>query len=234
MEYLFVVILSFLSLALMFLLCKLMGNKQLSQLSMFDYVIGITVGSIAAEMATELETPLRSAVAMAVYGVTAFLISILSCRSLRLRKLFAGRPILLLDNGVIYKKNMLKARLDVSDFLTLARVAGYYDIGDIQTAILEENGAVSFLPKAEARPVEPRDLMNFPKQETIQTNVILDGVVLWHTLKAIGRSEDWLQAELKTLGYANPRQIYLAFCSEEGKLSVFPMNEEKKAFSPFD
>lgn len=76
--------------------------------------------------------------------------------------------------------------------------------------------------------------MNFPKQDTIQTNVILDGVVLWRTLKAIGRSEDWLQAELRTLGYANPRQIYLAFCSEEGKLSVFPMNEEKKAFSPFD
>ena len=144
MEYLFVVILSFLSLALMFLLCKLMGNKQLSQLSMFDYVIGITVGSIAAEMATELETPLRSVIAMIVYGVAAFLISILSCRSLRLRKLFAGRPILLLENGVIYKKNMLKARLDISDFLTLARVAGYYDINDIQTAILEENGAAAF------------------------------------------------------------------------------------------
>lgn len=234
MEYLFVAMLSFISLALIFLLYKLMGNKQISQLSMFDYVIGITIGSIAAEMATDLENPLRSVVAMVVYGLTAFLISILTCRSLRLRKMLTGKPILLLDNGVIYKKNMLRARLDVSDFLTLARVQGYFDINDIQTAILEENGAVSFLPKAEARPVAPRDLMNFPRQETIQTNVILDGVVLAHTLHAIGLSEDWLKQELKSLGYTNPRQVYLAFCSEESKLSVFPMNEEKRVFSPFD
>ena len=76
--------------------------------------------------------------------------------------------------------------------------------------------------------------MNFPKQDTIQTNVILDGVVLRHTLNAIGLGEDWLKAELKKLGYTSPRQVYLAFCAEGSQLSVFPMNEEKKAFSPFD
>lgn len=234
MELWIVVLIAFVSIAVLFLLCKLMGSKQISQMSMFDYITGISIGSIAAEMATELESPLRPAVAMTVYALVAVGISVWTSKSVRARKVFAGRPILLLDNGVIYRKNMSKARLDLSDFLTLARIQGFYNIADVQTAILEANGAVSFLPRAESRPVQPRDLQTYPKQETVQTNVILDGVVLSRTLQALGHDESWLKTEMKSLGYSSPRQIYLAICSEEGKLTVFPMNREKKAFSPFD
>lgn len=234
MEYFTVILTALMSIAILFLLCKLMGSKQISQLSMFDYITGISIGSIAAEMATELESPLRPAVAMAVYALVTFGISVWTSRSVRARKIFTGHPILLLDGGTIYRRNMQKARLDLSDFLTLARIQGYYNIADVQTAILEENGTISFLPKPEARPVQPRDLQNYPAPESVQANVILDGVVLPRTLHALGFDEKWLKKELKQLGYQHPQQAYLAVCSKEGKLTVFPMNKEKKEFSPFD
>ncbi|MDO4571761.1 MAG: DUF421 domain-containing protein [Clostridia bacterium] len=234
MELLTIILTSLFSLALLFVLCKLMGNKQISQLSMFDYIIGISIGSIAAELATELEAPLQPAIAMVVYALIAFGISMLTSRSVRARKIFVGHPILLMDNGLIYRGNMRQARMNLSDFLRLARIQGYHNIADVQTAILEENGTVSFLPKAEARPVQPRDLQNYPKQDTVMTNVILDGVVLERTLKGLGHNVNWLKNELKTLGFQNPREVYLAVCSEDGKLTAYPMKDEKQAFSPFD
>ena len=83
----------------LFLLTKLMGNKQVSQLSMFDYIIGISIGSIAAEFATELENPEHSLTAMLVYGGSAYLVSIVTGKSTRLRKLIIGRPLILFDKG---------------------------------------------------------------------------------------------------------------------------------------
>lgn len=155
-ELLTIVIVSVVSVVALFVLTKLMGNKQISQMSMFDYVIGISIGSIAAEMATELEQPAYPLLAMVVYALIAFGISVWSSKSLSFRKLTTGKPILLLDNGVIYRDNMKKARLDLSDFLTLCRAAGYFDLADIRTAIFEHNGTVSFLPMAEKRPVQER------------------------------------------------------------------------------
>ena len=145
------------SLTVLFLLTKLIGNKQISQMTMFDYVTGITIGSIAAEMATELETPVRPLVAMLVYGVLTVLIALWTNKSLAARRTFTGKPLLLFDKGVIYRDHLKKARLDLSEFLTLCRIAGYFDLEQIETAVLEHNGIVSFLPKAQYRPAEPND-----------------------------------------------------------------------------
>ncbi len=233
-DILTVVLTSVVSLAVLFALCKLMGNKQISQLSMFDYIIGISIGSIAAEMATELEAPLYPLAAMVLYALAAFGISILTSRSLTARKLFTGKPILLMDAGVIYRENMRKARFDLSDFLTLCRINGYFNVNDIQTAILEENGTVSILPKAETRPLTPRDVEKYPTQEHVCTNVILDGIPLYRSLTAMGRDENWLNKQLASCGYGNAREVYLATLDSEGKFSAYPMKKETRQFSPFD
>ena len=110
-----------LSIVVIFLLAKLMGTKQVSQMTMFDYVVGITIGSIAAELATELEEPLRPLTALIVYGVTAFVISILTNKFLKVRSIVTGQPLVLLENGVIYRENLKKARLDLNEFLKIGR-----------------------------------------------------------------------------------------------------------------
>lgn len=224
MEILQVLITSAVSLAVLFLLTKLMGSKQVSQLSMFDYIIGISIGSIAAEMATELEDPENSLAAMIVYGVIAFLVSVISQRSVKVRKVMSGRPLVIMDNGIIYRENLKKARIDLSDFLTQCRTSGYFDLNQIQTAVMEYNGAISFLPVSKYRPATPSDMDLQPEQEYLQITVIMDGHINKSNLKLSGNNEVWLTKQLHLQGYNNPSDVLLALCDNNNKLTVFPMD----------
>ena len=116
------------SVVTLFILTKLMGNKQVSQLSMFDYIIGISIGSIAAEFATELENPERSLIALIIYALSAYIVSVVTGKSTKIRKIIIGRPLILFDKGKLYRKNFKKARLDLSDFLTHCRNQGFFDL----------------------------------------------------------------------------------------------------------
>lgn len=123
MDLLKIVALSLGSVIFLFILTKLMGNKEMSQLSMFDYIIGITIGSIAAEMATALESDfMQPLVAMAVYAVVSIIISVLSYKSLKFRRISSGVSLILLDNGEIYRDNLKKAKLDLNEFLMQCRI----------------------------------------------------------------------------------------------------------------
>ena len=123
MDLLKIVALSLGSVIFLFILTKLMGNKEMSQLSMFDYIIGITIGSIAAEMATALESDfMQPLVAMAVYAVVSIAISVLSYKSLKFRRISSGDSLILLDNGEIYRDNLKKAKLDLNEFLMQCRI----------------------------------------------------------------------------------------------------------------
>ena len=136
MDLLKIVALSFGSVIFLFILTKLMGNKEMSQLSMFDYIIGITIGSIAAEMSTALENDfMQPVVAMAVYAI----VSILSYKSIKIRRIISGNSLILFDNNELYRNNLKKAKLDLNEFLMQCRTAGYFSLSDIQTAILEPN-----------------------------------------------------------------------------------------------
>ena len=123
-----------LSILVLFLLAKLMGTKQVSQMTMFDYVVGITIGSVAAELATELEEPAKPLTALIIYGIMAVLISILTNKSIKARAVVTGKPLVLLENGVIYRKNLKKARLDLNEFLTYCRIGGWFDLNQLQSA----------------------------------------------------------------------------------------------------
>lgn len=124
MDLLKIAALSFGSVIFLFILTKLMGNKEMSGLSMFDYIIGITIGSIAAEMATALENDfMQPVVAMAVYAIVSIIISILSYKSLKVRRIISGNSLILLDNGELYRDNLKKAKLDLNEFLMQCRTA---------------------------------------------------------------------------------------------------------------
>ncbi|MCI8738929.1 MAG: DUF421 domain-containing protein [Oscillibacter sp.] len=221
------VLTALLSIAVMFLLTKLMGTKQVSQMTMFDYITGITVGSIAAELATELEEPVKPLTAMVVYGLVAVLISIATCKSIKLRSWITGKPLVLLENGVIYRRNLKKAKLDLSEFLTYCRIGGWFDLSQLQTAVLEHNGSVSFLPKEKDRPATPTDLDLSPKQSNLQTPFVMDGQLLRDNIHQAGKEESWVQQSLLRQGYQNEREVFLAVWDGNDKLTVFPMSEKK-------
>lgn len=223
MDIIKVILTSFFSALILFIIAKIMGHRQVSQLDFFDYITGITIGSIAAEMATELETPWKPAIAMVVYGTIAFLLNIITSKFPRTRKYINGSPAILMSGGKLYRKNMKKAKLDLSEFLMMCREEGYFDLNDIQTAIFENNGKLTVLPKSLNRPATPEDLNLNPKEDNINTEIIMDGRILEENLKRMGLDLTWLNKQLKSQGYRNAKEIYLGLCDKDNQLSLFAL-----------
>ena len=217
------------SLAVMFLLTKLMGSKQVSQMTLFDYVVGITIGSIAAELATELEDPERPLLAMVLWGLAAWGISVLGNKSLRARAFLSGKPLVLLDQGVIRRDNLKRARLDLNEFLTYCRIAGYFDLSEIQTAVLEHNGSVSFLPKETDRPATPADLGLRPEQSRLPVTFVMDGRLLPENIASAGKEPSWVHRVLLRQGYREEGDVLLALWDGGERLTVFPMSPRNPA-----
>lgn len=223
MDIIKVILTSFFSALILFIIAKIMGHRQVSQLDFFDYITGITIGSIAAEMATELETPWKPAIAMVVYGTIAFSLNIITSKFPRTRKYINGSPAILMNNGKLYRKNMKKAKLDLSEFLMMCREEGYFDLNDIQTAVFENNGKLTVLPKSLNRPATPEDLNLNPKEDNINTEIIMDGRILEENLKRMGLDLTWLNKQLKAQGYRNAKEIYLGLCDKDNQLSLFAL-----------
>lgn len=214
------VLTSILSMLLLFFMTKLTGDKQISQMSAFDYITGITIGSSAAEMAIGGEVFLPAAIATFLYGCVAFLISFLCNKSLKARHFLNGEPIILFENGKFYKKNMAKARMDMGEFLTQCRNNGSFSLEDIACVIMESNGKVSFLPKANNQSV------------SLSANLILDGKVLKDNLKRVGKSDWWLMNEIDKRKL-RVSEIMLATL-DGGRLFIYPFSEEKEKNNLFE
>ena len=224
MEILNVILTSILSAAALFIIAKIMGHKQMSQLDFFDYITGITIGSIAAELATELEKPLQPLIAMAIYGIIAVLLTIITSKLPKARKFINGTPTIIMNRGKIYRKNMKKAQLDLSEFMVMCRQEGYFNLNDIETAIFEYNGRLTILPKATKRPIIPEDMGISPKSEGIYNEVIMDGRIMGENLKRMGLNEKWLKNQLNEQGYKSEKEVFLGLCDQENQLTLFEVN----------
>lgn len=221
MEYLHVFLSSVGSFAALFILTKIMGYKQLSQLSMFDYITGITIGSIASEMATLLEKDFtKPLLAMVVYGLSAWLISYLSTKSFSFRRQVTGKASILYSGGKLYEENFKKAKMEINEFLMMARNSGYFDLSAVDTVILEANGKLSFLPKSADRPATPADFNLSPVQEVVLSNVIMDGHIMHENLKYSGVNEEWLENELKKQKIKS-EDVFLGVCDGNKNLVVY-------------
>lgn len=221
MEILKVILTALLSAVTLFIIAKIMGHKQMAQLDVFDYITSITIGSIAAELATELEQPWKPLIAMIVYGTVTFLLSIITSKYPKTRKYINGTPTIIMNNHKLYRRNMKKAKLDLSEFMTMCRQQGYFNLNDIQTAIFEYNGRLTILPVSAKRPATPTDINISVQPEYICTEVIMDGKVLEENLKRAGLDATWLQRQLEAQGFRHPKEVFLAVCDNDHNLSVF-------------
>ncbi len=208
----------------LFLVAKFIGHKQIAQLDFFDYITGITIGSIAAEMSTELEEPWKPFVAMIIYGGVTVLLSIISNKFPRTRKYLNGTPTILMDHGKLYYENLKKAKLDLSEFMVMCRQQGYFDLTNIQTAVFEYNGKLTILPVSSQRPATPNDLNLSPEQELLFTELIMDGRILEDNLKCMGLDLTWLDKQLKQHHIHSPQDVILAICDRNLKFAVYKKN----------
>jgi uncharacterized membrane protein YcaP (DUF421 family) len=228
-QYLNIVIRSVIALIALFILTKLLGKKQISQLSVFEYVIGISMGSIAAEISVNEDTPtINGVIAMVVYTFIVYIMSFFTLKSLIFRRLFTGTPTILVQNGQILAKGLKKSMLDVNDLLEECRCNGYFDLNKIEYAIMETNGQISFLPKSEERPLTPKDMNIKLLSEDLVANIVIDGKIIINNLKIINKNKKWLLSKLKKRGYNNLQNILLVTCDINKKLVIYEKNENIK------
>ena len=150
MEFWGVILTALLSVVALFIITKIMGHKQVAQLDFFDYVSGITIGSIGAELATNLEEPYKPLIALGVYGLASVFLNVLAHKLQRTRKYINGSPTILMKDGKLYRKNLHQAKLDLSEFMLLCREAGYFDLDEVAVAVFDTTEGFPSSPREKA------------------------------------------------------------------------------------
>lgn len=221
-ELLRIIIRTILVLIIIFLLFKLMGKKQASQMNMFDYITGITIGSIVADISLDIEKDLLSGIiCLLIYCLTDILISYLNLKSITLRDFFEGKEIILIENGKLIYENMSKNKITINLLQQEARTNGYFNLKEINNAILETNGKISFEPKGKNKPVTKKDINANDKDESLVYNIIIDGTIISNNLKQIGKDIKWVNHELKIRG-KQQSDILLLTVDKNDKINIYP------------
>ena len=206
----------------LFILTNALGKKQINQLNMFDYVIGISIGNVVAEMTVNKEVVFFDGIiVMTVYSLIAILVSFITMKNINIRKLISGTPIILMEKGKLNKANLKKAKLDINEFLEESRICGYFDITEIEYAIMETNGKISFLPKSKYTPVVKNDMkINYP-YKGITLELVIDGVIIDRNLKRINKNKEWLVNRLHNMNYKNIDKLLLVIIDSNEKITVY-------------
>lgn len=235
MDFFMLVIKSVASLFALFIFTNALGKKQINQLNMFDYVIGISIGNVVAEMTVNKEVIFWDGIiVMGIYSLISIIISFITIKSIVLRRIISGTPTILIENGKIIEKGLVKSKLDINDLLEEARIDGYFDISEIEYAIMEANGKVSFLPKSKYKPVTSNDLKINSNYKGLCTNVVIDGKIMKNNLKRINKDEKWLLRRLNNLNYNNINNLLLVTCDTNEKLSIFEKKIKANKYGNFE
>lgn len=215
------------SLAVLFLVTKMIGKKQVSELSLFDYVIGISIGNFAAEMTINLESQeINGIVAVLIFGIVAYIVSYITMKSIYLRRFFIGVPTIIIDKGKINYKNMKKFKMDINDLLEQARINGYFDLSEIEYGIMEANGIMSFKLKDIYDTPTNKDLNINTKNIGICANIIIDGKYMKNNISNMDKNLEWIENKIKDMGY-NINNILLATLNEKDEINIY-LKEEMK------
>lgn len=212
---------SLLSFGVLFLLARILGKKQIAQLTFFDYVIGISIGSIASQCAVDPSIELLdSLVGALVFAFLALALSWISAKSFAGRKLLDGMPIVVIEKSNIVENGLKSTKLTINDLLEELRQQGVFNLADVELAILETNGGLSILLKSEKSPITPEDMKLAVDAKGLCVNVILDGKVLHHHLNTLKRDEAWLNQELRKQNVSDPSDVLLACIDQAGALTI--------------
>lgn len=200
---------------------RFLGKEQIGQLTVYDYITGITFGDLAGMVATGARSSLWLHIWILTFFVLlAYLVAHVSEKNRPLRKLIEGEPTVVIHNGKILERNMKKMRYSVDNLLTQLRANSIFNIADVEYAILETNGELSTLLKSQKRPLNAGDLQVPTQYEGVPTELIVDGQVIYPNLQQLNLDEQWLITELKKQGFNSPKGIFYASLDASGNLYI--------------
>lgn len=208
--------------AVLLLLTRLAGKKQIGQMSIFTYITGIALGNMAGDMILSHDVPIfQGVIGMTFWSGLIFLMEILSLKVPKVRVALDGEPVLVIKKGVIQAPELRKMRLNMDDLTMLLREKDVFAIRDVEYAILEPHGELSVVKKADRQPAVKADLNLAPPEPTyLPGELITDGNVIRRNLREFGKDEQWLRLQLIAQGVGSAKSVLYAELEEDGTLFV--------------
>ncbi len=220
-----IIIRSLIMFIVLFGVVKILGKKQIKNLTLYDYILSITIGSITADSVISLDTPLYDGVlALVVFGGIGYFISLLSYYNHNISEVMDGEPVILFSNNNFNYENLEKCKLNVAKVLEGCRLKGCFDINELDCVLLEPSGGISVLLKSNYQPTTNNDLKSSIKKksskQTLNYLVIVDGILNEEELRKAQKNKKWLNKFLhdKQLKIAN---IALLTIDCNSKITLF-------------
>lgn len=231
MSYIFFITRSIVAFLAIFLLTRLIGKRQISQFSFFNYAVGITIGSIAATISVDNTLKLdQGLVSLVLWGALAVCLSYLILNNRSSRNLLSEKPTFVIKNGLIQQDALRKLRLNVDDLGMLLRREKIFDITDAEFAVFETDGKLSVLKRAEQQNVTRKDLnLSQPVMKYLPSKLIEDGHMVDKNLKEINQNQEWLNNHIKAQGYKGANEIFFAEVLSDGSIFLSPTGQKPKS-----
>ena len=226
-----VVIRSYIGLVLLLVLGKLIGKQQVTQLTFFDYIVGITIGSMASTLSVQVnENTWATMAGMAVWTFLAIALALMGLKSPYMRKVIEGIPEIVIQNGKINTDVLRKNKISADDLLMMLRSKDVFNLEDVEFAVLEQNGKLSVMLKSQKQPLTPQD-MNIPTQYMgLPANLIEDGCLNMEALKSVKLSKAWLEYQLRKKNITDIKDVFLAQLDTRGNLFI-DMKDSKTTYT---
>ncbi|SDL14374.1 Uncharacterized membrane protein YcaP, DUF421 family [Clostridium cochlearium] len=208
---------------------RVLGKQQLSQLTFFEYVLGITIGSTASTLSTDLSTRAWPHwVALISWAVLGYIMQLITLKQRTMAKYIDGEPTIVIVNGKIMEEALKTMKYRAADILQLLRNKDIFDLKQVKFALIEPNGQISVLKKEEYQPVTPKDMNVSPSPSDITIEIIYDGLIIEKNLKWFNKDQKWLKKELKKRNIKDPSEVFLATLDNTGNFYVDKYNDSIK------
>ena len=209
---------------------RMIGRKIISRITFFDFLIGVTLGSMAVRMSLGNETSLPLMIlSAAVITLMALLTDRLNRKSFLFRRIEEGEPVILIRKGKLLSRNLSKAKISISKLLMLLRQKDVFNIGDVDYAIFENDGYLSVLLKPEKLTASAGELKISKPENQLSVDLIVDGKILTENLADSGHTREWLLQQLQSQGIGRPEQVFYASLNQKNELYVAPLQSGKNA-----
>ncbi|WP_077618424.1 DUF421 domain-containing protein [Bacillus sinesaloumensis] len=230
-ELVLILIRSIVAFVLLLLMARIMGKKQISQLTFFDYCVGITIGSIAATMSVDQNVKaINGMLALLVWGLFPIILAYVSLKSMWFTKMIDGSPTILIQNGEILEKNLKKNLVTADELMLLLREKGVFKVSDVEMAVLETNGQLSVMLNSNQQPLTPHKIGISLEKEHGPTILIMDGILLDRGLKERGHTKEWLLSEIQKQGAKDFKEVFLAQIDSQGNIYVDLYKDQAKRY----
>lgn len=218
--------------AILIVALRIMGKRQIGELQPSELAVTILISNLAAIPMQEPGIPLVGGVVpILTLVVCNSILSIISLKNRRLRRVITGKPSVLIKNGIIDQKEMRKNGFNIDDLLEELRMAGYLSVKEVAYAICETNGKLSVFPTSENKPATAGMLNLEAEDNGIPVTVISDGLIATNALKSIGKDLNWLEKKIKSSGF-KPENIFLMTVAKNNDILMIPKTLNSKEKKP--